>query len=131
MDTTNNYPYFGEEMLLTQFSLLAESIQKALPPDSQGQNAIAQQLLRINSKKEKWPSRILSLYRNRTLPVFSMEGVTKLNQAHDAFINDVNDTRRRQKDSLNPIQVGLFGPKISEGHKILPRSPNDLIYFLE
>ena len=62
MDTTNNYPYFGEEMLLTQFSLLAESIQKALPPDSQGQNAIAQQLLRINSKKEKWPSRILSLY---------------------------------------------------------------------
>ena len=100
MDTTNNYPYFGEEMLLTQFSLLAESIQKALPPDSQGQNAIAQQLLRINSKKEKWPSRILSLYRNRTLPVFSMEGVTKLNQAHDAFINDVNDTRRRQKDSL-------------------------------
>ena len=86
--------------MLTQFSLLAESIQKALPPDSQGQNAIAQQLLRINSKKEKWPSRIISLYRNRTLPVFSMEAVTKLNQAHEAFINDVNDTRRRQKDSL-------------------------------
>ena len=100
MDAPNAYPYFGEEMLLTQFSLLAESIQKALPPDSQGQEAIAQQILRINSKKEKWPSRILSLYRNRTLPVFSMEGVTKLNQAHDAFITDVNDTRRRQKDSL-------------------------------
>ena len=100
MDTPNSYQYFGEEMLLTQFSLLAESIQKSLPPDAQGQDAISQQLLRINSKQEKWPSRILSLYRNRTLPVFSMEGVTKLNQAHDAFINDVNDTRRRQKDSL-------------------------------
>ena len=86
--------------MLTQFSLLAESIQKALPPDSQGQNAIAQQLLRINSKKEKWPSRIISLYRNRTLPVFNMEAVTKLNQAHEAFVNDINDTRRRQKDSL-------------------------------
>ena len=45
MDSTNNYPYFGEEMMLTQFSLLAESIQKALPPDSQGQNAIAQNQL--------------------------------------------------------------------------------------
>ena len=100
MDTPNSYQYFGEEMLLTQFSLLAESIQKSLPPDAQGQDAISQQLLRINSKQEKWPSRILSLYRNRTLPVFSMEGVTKLNQAHDAFINDVNDTRRRQKEAL-------------------------------
>jgi hypothetical protein len=100
MDTTNNYSYFAEEMLLSQFSLLAENIQKALPPDSQGKYEIAQQILRINSKKEKWPSRILSLYRNRTLPVFSMEGVTKLNQAHAAFINDVNDTRRRQQDSL-------------------------------
>ena len=79
MDTPNSYQYFGEEMLLTQFSLLAESIQKSLPPDAQGQDAISQQLLRINSKQEKWPSRILSLYRNRTLPVFSMEGVTKLN----------------------------------------------------
>ena len=100
MDATNNYAYFAEELLFSQFSQLAENIQKALPPDSQGQNEISQQILRINSKKEKWPSRILFLYRNRSLPVFSMEAVTKLNQAHDAFINDVNDTRRRQKDSL-------------------------------
>ena len=100
MENSNLSQYFGEELLLTQFSLLAESIQKSLPPDSPGQNAIAQQIIRINSKQEKWPARILQLYRNRTLPVFSMEGVTKLNQAHDAFINNVNETRKRQKESL-------------------------------
>ena len=97
MDAGSSHSYFGEEMMLNQFSLLAESIQKALPPDSQGQDAIAQQLLRINSKKEKWPSRIISLYFNRKLPVFNMEAVTKLNQAHEAFVNDINDTRRRKK----------------------------------
>ena len=93
MDTPNSYQYFGEEMLLTQFSLLAESIQKSLPPDAQGQDAISQQLLRINSKQVKWPSRILSLYRNRTVTGFSIEVLTKLNHAHDYFFNDVNDTR--------------------------------------
>ena len=86
--------------MLNQFSLLAESIQKALPPDSQGHEAISQQISCINSKKEKWPARIISLYRNRKLPVFNMEAVTKLNQAHEAFVNDINDTRRRQKDLL-------------------------------
>ena len=81
-------------MILNQF------IQKALPPDSQSHEAISQQLHRINSKKEKWPARIISLYRNRQLPAFSTEAVTKLNQAHEAFVNNVNDTRKRQKDSL-------------------------------
>ena len=100
MDATSSHAYFGEEMILNQFSLLAESIQKALPPDSQSHEAISQQLHRINSKKEKWPARIISLYRNRQLPVFSTEAVTKLNQAHEAFVNNVNDTRKRQKDSL-------------------------------
>ena len=100
MDATSGHAYFGEEMILNQFSLLAESIQKALPPDSQDHEAISQQLHRINSKKEKWPPRITSLYRNRQLPVFSTEAVTKLNQAHEAFVNNVNDTRKPQQDFL-------------------------------
>ena len=98
--SSNAYPYFGEELMMQQFALLAESIQKALPPKNEGQRAIAQQLASINSKQEKWPQRILQVYRDRNLPVFTIEAVTKLNQAHTAFVDDVNDTRRRQKESL-------------------------------
>jgi hypothetical protein len=98
--SSNAYPYFGEELMMQQFALLAESIQKALPPENEGQRAIAQQLANINSKQEKWPQRILQVYRDRNLPVFTIEAVTKLNQAHTAFVDDVNDTRRRQKESL-------------------------------
>ena len=42
----------------------------------------------------------MQVYRDRNLPVFTIEAVTKLNQAHTAFVDDVNDTRRRQKESL-------------------------------
>jgi hypothetical protein len=108
MDATNNYAYFAEELLFSQFSQLAENIQKALPPDSQGQNEISQQILRINSKKEKWPSRILSLYRNRSLPVFSMEAVTKLNQAHDAFINDPSTSLRSSSTSAYIAELDVL-----------------------
>jgi hypothetical protein len=50
--SSNAYPYFGEEIMMQQFSLLAESIQKALPPENEGQRAIAQQLANINRAKE-------------------------------------------------------------------------------
>jgi hypothetical protein len=98
--SSNASPYFGGEMLMQQFALLAESVQKALPPENDGQKAIAQQLANINSKQEKWPQRIMQIYRDRNLPVFTIEAVTKLNQAHTAFVDDVNDSRRRQKESL-------------------------------
>ena len=98
--SSNASPYFGGEMLMQQFALLAESVQKALPPENEGQRAIAQQLSNINSKQEKWPQRIMQIYRDRNLPVFTIEAVTKLNQAHTAFVDDVNDSRRRQKESL-------------------------------
>jgi hypothetical protein len=98
--SSNASPYFGGELMMQQFALLAESIQKALPPENEGQRAIAQQLANINSKQEKWPQRIMQVYRDRNLPVFTIEAVTKLNQAHTAFVDDVNDSRRRQKESL-------------------------------
>jgi hypothetical protein len=50
--SSNAYPYFGEELMMQQFSLLAESIQKALPPENEGQRAIAQQIANINNKQE-------------------------------------------------------------------------------
>ena len=86
--------------MMTQFSLLAESIQKALPPDNIGKEAIAKQLKNLHTKSEKWPDKILKVYRNRKLPVFTSDSITKLNQSHQSYVDHINETRQRRKDSL-------------------------------
>ena len=40
----SSFNYLGEDMLLQQFSILAENIQKALPPGNESSQAIAEQV---------------------------------------------------------------------------------------
>ena len=50
MDNHHNFStfnYLGEEMLLNQFSILAENVQKALPPGHEGTKLIADQVKRF------------------------------------------------------------------------------------
>ena len=73
MDDHHNFStfnYLGEEMLLNQFSILAENVQKALPLGYEGTKAIADQVKRLKSKKEKWPEKIIQTWLKRNIPVF-------------------------------------------------------------
>ena len=87
-------------MLLNQFSILAENIQKTLPPGHEGSQRIAEQIKCLKTKRERWPGKIIKVWQERTLPVFSTESITKLNQAHMSMVEEVNDSRKRQKESL-------------------------------
>ena len=55
MDDHNSstFNYLGEEMLMTQFSILAENIQKTLPPGHEATQRIADQIKCIKNKREK------------------------------------------------------------------------------
>ena len=99
-DHTRSFNYLGEEMLLNQFSILAENIQKTLPPGHEGSQRIADQISCLKSKRERWPGKIMNVWQSRILPVFSTESITKLNQAHMSMVDEVNDSRKRQKESL-------------------------------
>ena len=99
-DHTSTFNYLGEEMLLNQFSILAENIQKTLPPGHEGSQRIADQIQCLKTKRERWPGKIISVWQSRVLPVFSTESITKLNQAHMSMVDEVNDSRKRQKESL-------------------------------
>ena len=72
MDDHNlsTFNYLGEEMLLNQFSILAENIQKALPPRHEGTQRIADQIKCLKTKRERWPEKIIKTWLNRVLPVF-------------------------------------------------------------
>ena len=103
MDTprVNHFSYLGNEMVMTQFSLLAENLQKAFPDASnEGFKGISKQISNIRSSRERWPSKILKTYKDRIVPVFAAEDITKMNQSHMSRVEDVNDARKRIKETL-------------------------------
>lgn len=99
-NTSSTFNYLGEEMLLNQFSILAENIQKALPAGHESSQRIATQVQNLKTKRERWPGKIINVWQNRILPVFSSESITKLNQAHMSTVEEVNESRKKQKESL-------------------------------
>ena len=54
----------------------------------------------MKSKKEKWPEKIIQTWFKRNIPVFSSEAVTKLIQAYCSMVEEVTESRKRQKESL-------------------------------
>ena len=96
-----HFSYLGDEIILAQFSLLAENIQKAIGGNAnEGILSMSKQIQNIKSSREKWPAKILQTYKQRKIPVFAVENVTKLNQSHCSRIEFVNDDRKRAKETL-------------------------------
>ena len=102
MDDHNlsSFNYHGEEMLLNQFSILAENIQKAFPPGHEGSQRNADQIKCLKTKRERWPEKIIQTWLKRNISVFSSEAVTKLIQAYCSMVEEVNESRKRQRESL-------------------------------
>jgi DNA repair exonuclease SbcCD ATPase subunit len=100
-DHTSSFNYLGEEMLLNQFSILAENIQKTLPPGHEGSQRIADQSSCLKTKRERWPGNFLNVWQSRILPVFSTESITKLNQRQkESLRSDIN----RKKNQLDYVE---------------------------
>ena len=99
---TPHFSYLGDEIILSQFSLLAENIQKAIGTgaNNDGIASMARQIQNIKSSREKWPSKILQTFKSRKIPVMAVENVTKLNQSHCSRIEFINDDRKRSKEIL-------------------------------
>ena len=99
-----HFSYLGDEIILSQFSLLAENIQKAIQPGNANANdgilSMSKQIQNIKSSREKWPAKILQTFKQRKIPVMAVENVTKLNQSHCSRIEFVNDDRKRAKETL-------------------------------
>ena len=64
------FNYLGEDMMLNQFSILAENVAKALPLGNEGTKAITAQVKRLKSRKEKWPDKIITTWLQRNIPLF-------------------------------------------------------------
>ena len=86
-----HFSYLGDEIILAQFSLVAENIQKAIGGNAnananEGILSMSKQIQNIKSSREKWPAKILQTYKQHKIPVFAVENVTKLNQSHCSWL---------------------------------------------
>ena len=77
---------------MTQFSIQAENIQKALPAGHEATQRIADQIKCLKTKCERWPEKIIQTWLKRNIPVFSSEAVTKLIQAYCSMVEEVNES---------------------------------------
>ena len=66
----------------------------------EGSQRIADQIKCLKTKRERWPEKIIQTWLKRIIPVFSSEAVTKLIQAYCSMVEEVNESRKRQKESL-------------------------------
>ena len=66
----STFNYLGEDMMLNQFSILAENVAKALPLDNEGTRAITAQVKRLKSRNETWPDKIITTWLQHNIPFF-------------------------------------------------------------
>ena len=83
-----------------QLQRICRSAAKGVQPGLEAAIELATQSNQLAARQERWPQKIISVWRNRTVPVFSAEAITKLNQSHSAEVERVNDNRKRHKDSI-------------------------------
>ena len=69
--TMTMFNYLRQEMLLNQFSILAENIKKTLPSGHEGSQQISDQIQRLQIKRERWPEKIIKTWQERILPFFT------------------------------------------------------------
>ena len=87
-------------IILTQLQRMCDSVQKTAQPGSEGAAELAAQSRSLSARRERWPQKIICVWKNHTVPVFSAEAITKLNQSYLAEVERVNDSRKRHKDML-------------------------------
>ena len=72
----------------------------ALPQANDGAKAITAQIKKLKSRKEQWLGKIMTTWRERKIPLFTQEAIHKLIQANSSWVDEVNENRKRQRETI-------------------------------
>ena len=100
MDDSANYNFLAEDTLFSQFTQLAENVRRTLPPGSEGALQISNQVHRLKACTAEGPEKILGTWRAREVPIFSQQAIHKLISANSAWTKEINEGRKKQKESI-------------------------------
>ena len=103
----STFAYLGEDMLQQTLATFAQNMQKCFVPGTPGYDNLAETTKKLQTKRERWPEKIFQLWKSRDVPVFSPESITKINQAFIACLENINEQRRRVRESLKTDIVRL------------------------
>ena len=98
-ENSSVFSYLGEDMIQQQLVEITNSIQQCFDPGSAQFNNLAKYTKKLVQKREKWPEKIFLTWRNRKVPVYSPESITKCNQARVSQIEFANEQRKRLQTS--------------------------------
>ena len=119
------FPYLGEDIVQQTLANFAQSMQKCFAPGTEGFNSLAETTQKLKAKREQWPEKIFQLWKAREVPVFTSESITKINQAFISQLENVNEQRRRVRESLRS-DIGRLKKKLDDFmlsivlHKLCP-----------
>ena len=85
--------------MLANICQLAENISNALPKN-ESTRAITEQVKKLKQTKEKWSDKIFQTWLARIIPMFTQEAILKLIQAYLSWVEEVNESRKRQREAL-------------------------------
>ena len=78
--------YLQGDIIYSQIQKLCHSAAKRVIPGSDAAIELATQSNQLTARRQRWPQNIIDVWRNRVVPVFSAEAITKLNQSHSAEV---------------------------------------------
>ena len=100
MEDPSVFSYIGEEILDQRLGAFAKTIQGCFATGSAEYNALTAQVTKLHSNQEKWPQKIFQKWQNRDQPAFKSEDISKINQSNTSRLDGVNESRKRNRDSL-------------------------------
>ena len=99
MEDSSVFSYLGEDIMQTHLATIANSLQKCFAPGTSPFNSLAQYTKKLQQKGERWPEKILSTWQNRSVPVFSLDSITKCNTARVSQIEAANERRKKLQNT--------------------------------
>ena len=99
----NNYGGFShlsEDLLYQQITQFAEYVVQALPKGADETKAISAQVEKMKNRSQSWPDKIMACWLERVIPLFTQESILKQIQAYLSWTEEINENRKRHRDTL-------------------------------
>ena len=71
-----------------------------MPKGADETRAISAQVQKMKNRKQSWPDKIMATWLERVIPLFTQESILKQIQAYLSWTEEINENRKRHRDTL-------------------------------
>ena len=112
------FSFLREDLLNSQLSDFASLIRNHFSQNVHSDSVLSVKLDRFASRQDTWPKEIIKVYKNRNPPVYSVEDIVAINNAHVVNIEQINKTRQTRIDAFSAQLKTLQHRQIKKSEKL-------------